>query len=53
MNRTILGMVAASALLASSAAFAQSTTITISQPERTKIKDYVVKEKAKPVMIKE
>lgn len=53
MNRTILGMVAASALLASSAAFAQSTTITISQPERTKIKEYVVKEKAKPVMIKE
>ena len=53
MNRKILGMVVASALVASSAVFAQSTTVTISQPERTKIKEYVVKEKTKPVMIKE
>lgn len=53
MKRTILGMVAVSALVASSAAFAQSTTITITQPEQTKIKEYVVKEKMKPVMIKE
>ena len=53
MNRMILGMATASALVASSAAFAQSTTVTISQPERTQIKEYVVKEKMKPVMIKE
>ncbi len=53
MNRKILGMVVASALVASSAVFAQNTTVTISQPERTKIKEYVVKEKTKPVMIKE
>jgi hypothetical protein len=53
MQRTIFGLIAASALVASSAAFAQSTTVTISQPEQTKIKEYVVKEKMKPVMIKE
>jgi hypothetical protein len=53
MNRKILGMAAASALIASSAAFGQSTTITITQPEQTKIKEYVVKEKMKPSMIKE
>lgn len=52
MNRTLLGLVAASALVASSAAFAQ-TTIMIGQPEQTRIKEYVVKEKMKPVTIKE
>jgi hypothetical protein len=45
-------MFAAFALLASSAALAQ-TTVIVSQPEQTKIKEYVVKEKMKPVMIKE
>lgn len=54
MKHTILGLAAAAALVASSAAFAQtSTQITISQPERTKIKEYVVKEKVKPVTVKE
>jgi len=54
MKRSILGLVTATALVASSAAFAQtSTQITIGQPERTKIKEYVVKEKVKPVTIKE
>ncbi|MET8524065.1 MULTISPECIES: DUF1236 domain-containing protein [Bacteria] len=54
MKHTILGMVAASALIASSAAFAQtSTQITIGQPEQTRIKEYVVKENVKPVMVKE
>lgn len=54
MNRTLLGLVAASALVASSAAFAQvSAQITIGQPERTRIKEYVVKEKVKPVTVKE
>lgn len=54
MNRTLLGIVAASALVASSAAFAQvSAQVTIGQPEQTRIKEYVVKEKMKPVTIKE
>lgn len=54
MNRTLLGIVAASALVASSAAFAQvSAQVTIGQPEQTRIKEYVVKEKVKPVTIKE
>lgn len=52
MNRTLLGLVAASALVASSAAFAQ-TAVMIGQPEQTRIKEYVVKEKMKPVTIKE
>jgi hypothetical protein len=48
----------ASSLLAASlfggAAFAQvSATIEIGQPERTRIKEYVVKEKVKPVTVKE
>jgi hypothetical protein len=54
MKRSILGLVTATALVASSATFAQtSTQITIGQPERTKIKEYVVKEKVKPVTLKE
>jgi len=54
MNRKLLGLVAASALIASSAAFAQvSAQVTIGQPEQTRIKEYVVKEKMKPVTIKE
>lgn len=54
MKRSILGLIAASALVASSAAFAQvSAQINIGQPEQTRIKEYVVKEKVKPTMIKE
>jgi len=54
MKRSILGLIAASALVASSAAFAQvSAQITIGQPEQTRIKEYVVKEKVKPTTIKE
>ena len=54
MKRTFVGLVAATAMVATSAAFAQtSTEITISGPERTKIKEYVVKEKVKPVTVKE
>ncbi|AZO81861.1 MULTISPECIES: DUF1236 domain-containing protein [unclassified Bosea (in: a-proteobacteria)] len=52
MNRSLLGLVAASALVASSAVVAQ-TTVMIGQPEQTRIKEYVVKEKMKPVTIKE
>lgn len=54
MKRSVLGIIAASALVASSAALAQvSAQVTIGQPEQTKIKEYVVKEKVKPTMIKE
>lgn len=54
MRHMILGSVVAAALVASSAAFAQvSATISIGQPEQTRIKEYVVKEKVKPTMIKE
>jgi len=46
MKRSVLGIIAASALVASSAALAQvSAQVTIGQPEQTKIKEYVVKEK--------
>jgi hypothetical protein len=54
MKKVLLGSMMAAALMASSAAFAQvSANITIGQPEQTRIKEYVVKEKVKPAMIKE
>lgn len=54
MKKVLLGSMMAAALVASSAAFAQvSANITIGQPEQTRIKEYVVKEKVKPSMIKE
>jgi hypothetical protein len=52
MKKVILGSVMAAALVAGSAAFAQ-VSVTIGQPEETRIKEYVVKEKVKPTMIKE
>jgi hypothetical protein len=54
MKKVLLGSMMAAALVASSAAFAQvSANITIGQPEQTRIKEYVVKEKVKPTMIKD
>lgn len=54
MKQAILGTVMATALLAGSAALAQvGAEITIGQPEQTRIKEYVVKEKVKPATIKE
>lgn len=52
MKLTILGSGVVAALAVSVAAFAQ-VSITIGQPEQTRIKEYVVKEKVKPTMIKE
>ena len=52
MKKVILGSVMAAALVAGSAGFAQ-VSVTIGQPEETRIKEYVVKEKVKPTMIKE
>jgi hypothetical protein len=54
MRYMVLGTAVAAALLTSSPVFAQvSADITIGQPEQTRIKEYIVKEKVKPTMIKE
>jgi hypothetical protein len=55
MKRTIFAGVTAIALFASSQAIAQavSTTIELAPEQRTKIKEYVVKERVKPVTVKE
>jgi hypothetical protein len=53
MKRAIIGGVAALAIMASSEAFAQSTSVTIAPEQRTKIKEFVVREKVKPVTVKE
>jgi hypothetical protein len=53
MKRTIIGGVAAFAILAASQAIAQSVNITIAPEQRTKIKEYVVKEKVKPAKIEQ
>jgi hypothetical protein len=39
--------------MASSQAFAQSTSLTIAPEQRTKIKEFVVREKVKPITVKE
>lgn len=53
MKRAIIGGVAALAILASSQAYAQTATVTIAPEQRTKIKEYVVREKVKPITVKE
>jgi len=56
MKRIFIAGVTALAVMASSQAFAQTTTtttFTINPEQRTKIKEYVVKERVKPVTIKE
>jgi hypothetical protein len=53
MKRSIVAGVAAIAILASGQAIAQSATITISPDQRTTIKQYVVKERLKPVTVRE
>jgi hypothetical protein len=53
MKRVIIAGVTALAVMASSQAFAQATTITLAPEQRTKIKEYVVKERVKPVTVKE
>lgn len=52
MKTAILGSVMAAMLVAGSAALAQ-VEITIGQPERTRIKEYVVKERVKPMTMRE
>lgn len=54
MRKELFGSVIAMALVTGSAAIAQvSAEISIGKPEQTRIKEYVVKEKVKPAMIKE
>ena len=53
MKRVIIAGVTALAVIASSQAFAQATTITLAPEQRTKIKEYVVKERVQPVTVKE
>ena len=52
MKRVVIAGVTALAVIASSQAFAQAT-ITFAPEQRTKIKEYVVKERVAPVTIKE
>jgi hypothetical protein len=53
MKKALIAGVAAAAVLAGGQAIAQTTTIEISPDQRTKIKEYVVKERVKPVTVKE
>lgn len=53
MKRVLLAGTTAAAIALSGQAFAQSTTIEIAPDQRTKIKEYVVKEKVAPVRVKE
>jgi hypothetical protein len=54
MKRTLIAGAAAVAVLASSQILsAQTATIEIAPEQRTRIKEYVVKEKVKPVTLKE
>jgi hypothetical protein len=53
MKRQLLAVTTALALFAGGQALAQSVTVQISPEQRTKIKQYVVKEKVKPITVKE
>jgi len=53
MSKLIASTVLAATLFSGVALAQVSATVEIGQPERTKIKEYVVKEKVKPVTVKE
>ena len=53
MKRSLLAGITAVAVLAGGQAIAQSVAVEISPEQRTRIKEYVVKEKVKPVTIRE
>jgi hypothetical protein len=53
MKRTLLAGVAALALTLSGQAFAQSVAVEIAPDQRTRIKEYVVKEKVRPYAARE
>jgi hypothetical protein len=53
MKRTIMAATTALAVLFSGQALAQSVEVEIAPEQRTRIKEYVVKEKVAPVRVKE
>ena len=53
MKRALIAGIAASALWFSGQAIAQSVSVEINPEQRTKIKQYVVKQKVKPVTVQE
>jgi hypothetical protein len=53
MKRYVLLTATAMSIAFCAQAFAQSATVEIAPAERTKIKEYVVKEKVRPVTLKE
>ena len=53
MKRTLFGGVAALAMTLSSQAYAQSVSVEIAPEQRTRIKEYVVKEKVRPYAARE
>jgi Protein of unknown function (DUF1236) len=53
MKRFLLASATAAAIALSGQAFAQTATVEIAPDQRTKIKEYVVQEKVRPVTVKE
>jgi uncharacterized protein DUF1236 len=53
MKRVLLAGATAMAVVFASQAFAQSVSVEIAPEQRTRIKEYVVKEKVAPVTVKE
>lgn len=53
MKKTLFAGVAALTLLTAGQALADSVTVQIAPEQRTRIKEYVVKERVKPVTVKE
>ena len=53
MKQTLIAGAAALTLLANSQILSAQTTIEIAPEQRTRIKEYVVKEKVRPVTVKE
>jgi hypothetical protein len=53
MRRILISSATAIAVVLSSQAFAQSVSVELAPDQRTRIKEYVVKEKVRPVTVKE
>lgn len=53
MKRELIAAMAALGIFAGGQALAQSVTVEISPEQRTRIKQYVVKEKVRPVTVRE
>ena len=53
MRRTVLAGIATLAVITAGQALADSVTVKIAPEQRTRIKEYVVKERVKPLVVKE